>query len=98
VTEEHYAHMNRIATKVDADIRQKYLKGQVEHGGKLWLKPAMLKHIREEILDLVVYQETAAEQIRGIVRLLQLSIANADWTFVDEAVDKLIALEDGETD
>ena len=59
---EHEAHVSRILSKFNADLRAKYEKGQREHGGYLWTKPGMLDYAIEEAVDLVVYLYTLREQ------------------------------------
>jgi len=62
VTAEQDAHLNRIVTRLSADLRAKYEAGQIEHGGNLWEKPGMLENAYAEVLDLAVYLLTAIEQ------------------------------------
>jgi hypothetical protein len=67
MTAPHDAHVERILTQFNADLRAKYDAGQREHGGNLWEKPGMLEHAIEEAIDLVVYLYTLREQIgRGM--------------------------------
>lgn len=63
MTHDHEAHLQRILGAVTRDIDAKYRKGQVEHGGNLWLKPGMLDNAIEEVLDLAVYLYTLREQL-----------------------------------
>ena len=68
----HEAHLTRIVGQVTHDIREKYERGQAEHGGNLWLKPGMLDKAIEEVLDLAVYLYTMREQRdveRGLMSL-----------------------------
>jgi hypothetical protein len=65
VTHDHEAHLKRILDAVTHDIDAKYRKGQIEHGGNLWLKPGMLDNAIEEVLDLAVYLYTLREQQSG---------------------------------
>lgn len=60
--EQHEAHLNRIVTRLSADIATKYRKGQAEHGGNLWQKGGMLDFAIEEVIDLAVYLYTLKEQ------------------------------------
>jgi hypothetical protein len=46
--------------------RQKYEAGQIEHGGKMWEKPGMLDHAKEEVIDLWHYLCTLEDQIASI--------------------------------
>lgn len=59
---EHHAHMERIVSQLSTDLRAKYIKGQQEHGGNLWLKHGMLENAIDEVLDLAVYLYTLKEQ------------------------------------
>ena len=63
MNQEHHAHMERIVANVSRDLREKYEKGQREHGGNLWLKPRMLENAIDEVLDLAVYLYTLQEQL-----------------------------------
>jgi hypothetical protein len=59
---DHEAHVGRILTAFNADLRAKYAAGQREHGGHLWEKPGMLDNAIQEAIDLVVYLYTLKEQ------------------------------------
>ena len=59
---DHEAHLSRILSAVTIELRSKYLRGQQEHCGRLWLKPEILEKAIEEALDLVVYLYTLREQ------------------------------------
>jgi hypothetical protein len=59
---EHIAHVDRILTQFNRDLKAKYEAGQEEHGGNIWEKPGMLAHAIEEVIDLVVYLYTLQEQ------------------------------------
>lgn len=56
-------HLNRIINWFSDLVRPKYLRGQQEHGGNLWIKPGMLRNIKEEVTDLAVYVQTLEEQL-----------------------------------
>jgi hypothetical protein len=56
------AHLDRIVSRVSADLRAKYEAGQEEHGGNLWEKPGMLEQAYAEALDQCIYLLTAIEQ------------------------------------
>lgn len=56
-------HRDGIVDKFIAEFRKKYTKGQAEHGGRMWTKPGMLEHAKEEVLDLVAYLWTLEAQL-----------------------------------
>lgn len=60
-----HAHMERILSQVNIDLRAKYEDGQEKHGGNLWEKPGMLEQAIAEVLDLLFYLYTAKEQRDG---------------------------------
>jgi len=64
MTDAQEAHLERIITMVADDLQTKYRAGQQEHGGDIWLKPGMLDHAIEEVLDLIVYLYTLRDQLR----------------------------------
>lgn len=57
LTEEQHAHITGIIERFAYDAYEKYVAGQLEHGGNLWEKD-VLKEARQETLDLVVYLDT----------------------------------------
>lgn len=62
-TPEEHAHS--VAQRTAQAIIKKYMRGQEEHGGKLWLQECLSK-AREETIDLVVYLDVTTEQITYI--------------------------------
>ena len=64
---EHTAHISGIIRRFSSEAVAKYRTGQTEHGGNLWTKPGMMANLRAEILDLVVYQDTLAEQLEKLL-------------------------------
>ncbi len=58
----HRAHIRRIQQQVSKDLRAKYLKGQKEHGGRLWEKAGLLTEAYNEALDQVIYLRTLMDQ------------------------------------
>lgn len=91
MTGTQHAHIDGIVERFSGEAKTKYEHGQREHGGNLYEKPGMMRHLRQEVLDLVVYQDTMDEQLRGILALL-------DEGSVYEARKRLQALLDGPTD
>jgi hypothetical protein len=64
-------HATQIANNFKKDYIPKYMKGQEEHGGQLWLKPGMLQRLREETLDFVSYSDVLKQQIETARDLLE---------------------------
>lgn len=62
-------HVTRVQKQAAKDIREKYLKGQIEHGGCLWEKP-VAREIRDEALDLMVYTTTLLDQLKEMRELV----------------------------
>ena len=58
------AHLKEMQDSFLKLSRKKYEAGQVEHGGKMWEKPGMLEHAKEEIVDLWHYITTLERQVR----------------------------------
>lgn len=68
MTPEQNLHCEGIIHKFTSEFREKYAKGQREHGGHMLQKPGMLGHAIEEVIDLVAYLYTLKEQTaRGVV-------------------------------
>lgn len=66
MTKGQRAHIGRVIDAQTALMRDKYRKGQKEHGGNCWEKPGMLAHAMDEAADLPVYLHTLWEQINEI--------------------------------
>ena len=61
---EHFDHLNNLETEFVGLLRTKYISGQEEHGGKLWLKTNLLDEAINEAIDQVVYLLTLRQQLR----------------------------------
>jgi hypothetical protein len=85
-------HLEIIVTKLIEDLSAKYHKGQQEHGGQLWQKPGMLKMLRQEHLDALVYEHTLHYQIQSALDYLTngdtQSCAKILVDILDEPTDK----------
>lgn len=68
---EKKAHVASCVKRVsDLQIR-KYIKGQEEHKGKMWLKTGMLHAALEEVADLANYLPTIELQVEKAIKLLK---------------------------
>jgi len=65
-------HMDALMTTFEAAWREKYMKGQAEHGGRLWRK-STLAFMGEEVLDFVSYFGVLAPQLKRVEELLHLA-------------------------
>ena len=83
-------HADQIARDFTRAYKGKYMKGQKEHGGKLWEKPGMLNHMTEEILDLVSYVEVLNEQANKA----SVALEAGDYDQAKYWLDKI--LDDGD--
>lgn len=91
-------HLARVLARVSDRISPKYRAGQAEHGGKLWRKPA-LRHMLEEVDDLIVYAEVVERQNRDLVQLLGTAISERSFGLVAQAYNLLtIGNVDGEAE
>ena len=70
MTRDQEKHLQGIKNRFDDEVDTKYRAGQVEHGGDLFRKPGMMRNLRAEVLDLVVYGDTLTEQLNGIIAAL----------------------------
>ena len=57
-------HLVGVITWLIKVLKIKYCKGQAEHGGELYTKPGALTNLEDEILDLIVYHQTAKKQLK----------------------------------
>ena len=68
MTPEEQAHMKTCIIEFSELMEKKYIRGQQEHSGSLWLKP-QTNNIVEEVVDLAHYVMTKRQQ-EGILRSL----------------------------
>ncbi len=57
------AHLKQNVHRVSNLQIEKYVKGQKEHGGKMWLKTGLLHAALEEVADLANYLPTVEQQV-----------------------------------
>lgn len=62
-------HMELILNAFGEAWRRKYMKGQYEHGGRLWRKQC-LPMLVDEVLDFVSYVAVMAPQLRRLEELV----------------------------
>lgn len=63
MTPKQNAHLKRIQNSFHKEVKRKYEKGQLQHGGNLFEKRDILDMAMEEIIDLYVYLHTLREQL-----------------------------------
>ena len=69
-------HMDVMMSSFESAWREKYRKGQAEHGGKLWRK-STFAFLVEETLDFVSYVGVLAPQLKRVEELLAESLLPA---------------------
>jgi len=67
LTEAQQEHLDDLLAAFDRAARAKYLQGQIEHGGNVWLKPGMLREAQAEVIDQWVYLHALERQLRAHV-------------------------------
>ena len=76
LTPDREAHLKEMQDAFIKMSREKYEKGQLEHGGKMWEKPGMLEYAKEEVIDLWHYLMTQERQIRELKEKLGMPVDN----------------------
>lgn len=66
-------HAEYISQRAAHALKSKYMRGDAEHGGRLWRK-ATLDHIEDEILDLIVYYYNHRDHVEHIKDLLHRAL------------------------
>lgn len=64
LTGKRLAWRENSITRHNRAFREKSDRGQREHGGSIWEKPSMLRHAREEVLDLWAYVDVMEYQLQ----------------------------------
>lgn len=82
------AHAEDILNTFFIDAKNKYLAGQIEHGGRLWRKP-VLPMLYAEVLDLPIYLLTLMDQVGEARKLLSIAMAAQNWNGVEAAYNML---------
>lgn len=84
-SQEIDAHIAFVEQKTIEQIRPKYLKGQAEHGGKLWLKN-IIPLIKDEVTDFNVYLPTLIEQVEKLVLAAEKAVRGEGIEDLHEAL------------
>ncbi len=71
MTEAQERHLEDVQDRVVVELSIKYPEGQETHGGNIWAKPGMMRQMRNEVLDQVVYSDVLEQQLREILALLR---------------------------
>lgn len=71
MTPDKKDHLKRCVRRVSKLQIDKYVRGQKEHKGKMWLKTGMLHASLEEIADLANYLPTIELQLEKAIKLLK---------------------------
>lgn len=71
-------HINEITRRFELNARGRYMPGQEDHGGRLWLKP-VLGQLKAELIDALIYFDTHEEQQSRVVSLLADAQHDKDW-------------------
>ena len=95
---EHKAHIQGIVNRFSNEAETKYRSGQIEHGGNLWTKPGMLSNLRAEILDLVVYQDTLAEQLEKLLADMRYVESGTEPFRLNSFISRLDAILHGRSE
>jgi hypothetical protein len=72
LTEAQRKHLTEIQFTLHHRLTDKYERGQQEHGGNLWEKPA-LPELIHEVTDLVTYVVTLEGRLRDLLSTVKLA-------------------------
>jgi hypothetical protein len=85
-------HVTQNVKRVsDLQIR-KYIAGQKEHGGKMWLKTGLLNAALEEVADLANYLPTIEYQVNQAIKLLKSKQPEKALTILEGLLSKKIEM------
>tara|TARA_Y100000310_G_scaffold290051_1_gene316929 strand:- start:193 stop:474 length:282 start_codon:yes stop_codon:yes gene_type:complete len=91
MTPEEQAHMRMCIIEFSDLMEKKYIRGQQEHSGSLWLKP-QTNNIVEEVVDLAHYVMTKRQQ-EGILRsLVEAALKSDDAEIKDATLNRVLEL------
>jgi len=65
MTKQHFKHIKGILKRFYIQAIGKYIKGNKQHGGKLWEKKDLIDKAIEEAIDQVIYLYTLKDQINN---------------------------------
>ncbi len=82
------SHVAEITRELDVKLKDKYTKGQQEHGGYLWNKNT-LPMMEEELIDQITYLHVHQKHIKTVIALLSNGINNGCWYDVQAAFNVL---------
>ena len=92
MTSEKKEHLKQCVRRVSRLQIDKYVKGQKEHGGKMWLKTGMLQAALEEVADLANYLPTVELQIVKAIKALKANDSDKALVILDGILSKTIEM------
>ncbi len=88
LTDAEYTHMRSCIVEFGEKMHDKYIAGQQQHGGNLWLKP-LTSEILEEVVDLAHYVTTKRQQEEVLRTLVEAALASEDVGIKDAALNRV---------
>lgn len=72
MTQDHEEHLGYLLERVLVQMDEKYRKGQIEHGGRLWAKNPLgiTRESVMEAIDQFVYLETFSKQFEDFLHMV----------------------------
>jgi hypothetical protein len=92
VQEQHLCNING---EFSVALRDKYTRGQKEHGGNLWERPKVMNELYKELVDAVTYLHCARENVRDIrdhVTNARTFLAEGNYYRVESVLDEIYHL------
>jgi hypothetical protein len=98
MTPEKKDHLKQCVRRVSKLQIDKYIKGQKEHGGKMWLKTGMLHAALEEVADLANYLPTIELQIEKAIKLLKAGHVKTALVILEGIISQKIEMPELSTE
>ena len=91
MTPEQEADLKNIQTQITTRLAAKYRRGQKEHGGNLWERPA-LPDMADEVTDFNTYfitLETQLRQMHETTQKIREHVTQLEWAEALHLLDQL---------
>jgi hypothetical protein len=91
MTIEQEAHLKEIQDRIALRINSKYRRGQAEHGGNLWDRPAF-PDMADEVTDFNTYFVTLERQLHQMheaVQKIKEHVSQMKWAEAMDLLDRL---------
>lgn len=66
ISKQDEEYLIKILNQFGQEASDKFERGCLQHGGKIWLKRGLIKEMKQEAIDQYIYCTALEDQLKGI--------------------------------